>query len=173
MKRLSMLMVIFLLLGLCSCQKQPEQPKEYTSENGAYSICVPGDLTQTKGQNEDNINLTNQKDSFRVMVQRMTKEQLAALVTTLEEFVNFNISTIQEAGLTLPQPSDFAMENGMSAKSVEYEVERDNQTSKAYSVYIESPNAFYIYSITGGRDEYDKNIESQKAAISSLKENQE
>lgn len=156
-----------------SSSKSAEKLMEFSSPNNAYSINIPdvkGGWTQTKGTNDYLLVLDNPDQSFSILIQAYPKENAVARWGSVEKFADeYRKTNMSKLGEPTEDEVDIPIAENIIAES--YSVKQSGISAKAVVAYFETENYYYNYAITGLEKEYDKNIDAQKKAMSSLTEN--
>ena len=156
------------------------QEESFTKNAETFSLNVPvieggWNTDATSMLNDYSIVIDNSDQSFTILVQSLPKsEGTLAAYPDIESVENADYqSTLAQFGIDGTEET-IKIEGASKTAAYSYIIEQGEVTSKAFIAYIDMPEAYYIYTITGLEEIYNENIEAQKLAIESLKEiNQE
>lgn len=146
---------------------------EYFNKDNTFSITLNGIWTRQEGDEKNTIKLKNPEETLEIHVQQLEKNDLG--IQTLEDFIkqyrNEALRSINDQYVTsnVDAPQLNLKENTENA-ATETVVTQNEITYKSFDVYISAGKYYYIFTITGNADAYDKEINTLKRAISSLEE---
>ncbi len=137
----------------------------FWSESGSYSVRIPdieGGWVQSDGGNEEHLVLDNSDQTFSILVQGLPKdsEQFSSLDTLMEFYREQTLSSFGA-----PTSEEVAVDPSLTAKAESYSVTQEGVTAKALVIFLEGANSYYVYTITGLEEQYDANIDAQRAAV--------
>ncbi len=159
-------------VALTEKAKIPETSK-YTSKDKSYSITLPGENWKEEYSELGNtIIVDSTEGELSVLISNFKKEELKASgIESVEEFAKFNQDSayyvIYAMGSVTPQK--MLLNNMEVVGADEIRVEENGTVSKAFFVYAQTENYYYVCAITGQESLYDKHIEELQKALQTIR----
>ena len=167
-------LALALAMLLCGCGQKSAEPKEFKNSDGTFSVTAPGDFVQEDSDSADYMKLNAPDEAdLGVMIQRMSKTGDSS-IAGLEDFVSMyhdRINTMLQQSEDGLQPETITVEGVLAVQAESFSVANGmGDEGKGYLVFYETEDYYYVYSVTGIGEEYDKRIEEPKTAAATLKE---
>ncbi|MEY8320879.1 copper amine oxidase N-terminal domain-containing protein [Lachnospiraceae bacterium 46-61] len=146
---------------------------QYTSKNKNYSIILPSENWKEEYSDLENTIIADSTEGeLSVLISSFDKQELKLSgIQTAEEFAKFNKDsayyTVYAMGKVIEQHITLNNMNVVTADEII--VEENDTISKAFFVYGETEDSYYVCAITGEQELYDKYISSLKSALQTIK----
>lgn len=150
----------------------------FTNPHGTFSIDLPKEWLQDASAGVDTI-LAAQDESMpiSVIITKYSKDS-SLLEDIKEDTLDAFINLYEEKGspklfsmvTTRSSLEAVSLDNFPNAKGYEITFTKDDNNNKAYFLYTEGKDAFYVITISGKAALYDEHISKLKGTLNTLKE---
>ncbi len=145
----------------------------YTSKDKSYSITLPGENWKEEySELENTIIVDSTEGELSVLISNFKKEELKESgIETVEEFAKFNQDSAYYVIYAMGSvtPKNMVLNNMDVIGADEIRVEENGVVSKAFFVYAQTENYYYVCAITGQENLYEKHIEELQKALQTIK----
>ena len=141
---------------------------QYTSKDKSYSITLPGE----NWSEEYTIIADSTEGELTVLISNFKKQDVAVSgIHTAEEFVKFNQDSAYYAvyAMGTVTPQNITLSNMNVVGADEIRVEENGIVSKAFFVYAQTEQYYYVCAITGKEELYDAHISELQRALQTIK----
>lgn len=146
---------------------------QYTSKDKSYSITLPGEnWSEEYSDLENTIIADSTEGELTVLISNFKKQDVAVSgIHTAEEFVKFNQDSAYYAVYTMGTvtPQNITLSNMNVVGADEIRVEENGIVSKAFFVYAQTEQYYYVCAITGKEELYDAHISELQRALQTIK----
>lgn len=146
---------------------------QFTSKDNSYSITLPGENWAEEDSELHNTIIVNSTEGeLTILVSNYRKEDVASSgIQTAEEFAKFNQDSVYYAVYAMGSvtPKNIKLTNMNVVGSDEIKVSENGVISKAFFVYAETEQHYYVCAITGHEALYDQHITELQKALQTIK----